>query len=80
MNKANKSAAAASIARSCSLNTIRQTIVAGCWSGPGMRRKLRQPHRRAEKSRLKGLLLLQQQGQVQAETEACFQQVIAVAQ
>jgi predicted ATPase len=35
---------------------------------------------RAEMSRLKGALLLQQQGQVQAEAEACFQQAIAVAQ
>jgi len=34
----------------------------------------------AEMSRLKGALLLQQQGQVQAEAEACFQQAIAVAQ
>jgi predicted ATPase len=34
----------------------------------------------AEMSRLKGTLLLQQQGQVQAEAEACFQQAIAVAQ
>ena len=31
-------------------------------------------------SRLKGALLLQQQGTVQAEAEACFQQAIAVAQ
>jgi len=35
---------------------------------------------RAEVSRLKGALLLQQQGQVQAEAEVCFQQAIAVAQ
>ena len=35
---------------------------------------------RAEMSRLKGALLLQQHGQVQAEAEACFQQAIAVAQ
>ena len=34
----------------------------------------------AEMSRLKGVLLLQQQGTVQAEAEACFQQAIAVAQ
>jgi predicted ATPase len=34
----------------------------------------------AEMSRLKGALLLQQHGQVQAEAEACFQQAIAVAQ
>jgi len=34
----------------------------------------------AEMSRLKGALLLQQQGQVQAEAEACFQQAITVAQ
>ena len=35
---------------------------------------------RAEMSRLKGALLLQLHGQVQAEAEACFQQAIAVAQ
>ena len=34
----------------------------------------------AEMSRLKGALLLQQQGPGQAEAEACFQQAIAVAQ
>ena len=34
----------------------------------------------AEMSRLKGALLLQQQGTVQAEAETCFQQAIAVAQ
>jgi predicted ATPase len=34
----------------------------------------------AEVCRLKGALLLQQHGQVQAEAEACFQQAIAVAQ
>ena len=34
----------------------------------------------AEMSRLKGALLLQQQGQVQAEAEACFQQAIEIAQ
>ncbi len=33
----------------------------------------------AEVHRLKGTLLLQQHGQVQAEAEACFQQAIAVA-
>ena len=33
-----------------------------------------------EMSRLKGALLLQQQGTVQAEAEACFQQAIAIAQ
>ena len=34
----------------------------------------------AEMSRLKGVLLLQQQRPVQAEAEACFQQAIAVVQ
>ena len=34
----------------------------------------------AEMCRLKGALLLQQQGTVQAEAEVCFQQAIAVAQ
>jgi predicted ATPase len=33
----------------------------------------------AEMSRLKGALLLQQQGQVQAEAEACFQHAIKIA-
>jgi predicted ATPase len=34
----------------------------------------------AEMCRLKGTLLLQQQGQIQAEAEACFQQAIEIAQ